>query len=190
MGKVKGKVEALLENGLKVSFGSGLLGYVHSDQLKDQMDFVEGYTVGSEIEARVLYITPTVNTIMLTLRDLKQKDMFKGLVAGQIIEGAIVEKALNNMLVLKLGAGQFGIVTVRNMKEGKEVVKNVKKKFKVGAKLSTRVMALDYCSGVAVCSLQASLLAGVQRMDAPDRRATHSHCQELGKCWAIGDSGP
>merc|ERR1711892_1205830 len=73
--------------------------------------------------------------------------------------------ALNNMLVLKLAAGQYGVVTVRNMKEGKEVVKNVKKRFKVGANLRARVLALDYCGGVAVCSLQASLLAGVQRLD-------------------------
>jgi len=163
--KVKAKVDGLLENGLKLSFGSGLVGYVHSDQLKDQDDFVEGYTVGSEVEARVLYITPTVNTIMLTLRELKQKDMFKDLTAGQLVEGATVEKVMNNMLVIKFPSGQFGIVTVRNMKEGKEVVKNVKKRFKVGAKLTARVLALDYCSGVAVCSLQASLLAGVQRMD-------------------------
>ena len=64
--KVKAKVDGLLENGLKVTFGSGLVGYVHSDQLKDQVDFVEGYAVGSEVDARVLYITPTVNTVMLT----------------------------------------------------------------------------------------------------------------------------
>jgi len=163
--KVKAKVDGLLENGLKVTFGSGLVGYVHSDQLKDQVDFVEGYTVGSEVDARVLYITPTVNTVMLTLRELRQKDMFKDLKAGQLVEGATVEKVMNNMLLLKIAPAQFGIVTVRNMKEGKEVVKNVKKRFKVGAKLTARVLALDYCSGVAVCSLQASLLAGVQRMD-------------------------
>jgi len=163
--KIRGKVEGLLGNGLKVSFGTGLVGYVHSDQLKDQVDFVEGYTVGSEVEARVLYIAPTINTVLLTLRDTRQKDLFKGLTAGQLVEGATVEKALNNMLVLKLAAGQYGVVTVRNMKEGKEVVKNVKKRFKVGANLRARVLALDYCGGVAVCSLQASLLAGVQRLD-------------------------
>jgi len=163
--KVKGKVEELLGNGLKLSIGAGLVGYVHSDQLKDQVDLVEGYTVGSEVEARVLYITPTVNTVMLTFRDLSQKDLFKGLVAGQLVEGATVEKALTNKLVLRLAPAQFGLVTIRNMKDGKEVVKNVKKRFKLGSKLTARVLALDYCSGVAVCSLQASLLSGVQRLD-------------------------
>jgi len=163
--KVKGKVEAVLGNGLKVTLGGGMVGYVHNDQLKDQMDFAEGYSLESEVEARVLYITPTINTVMLTFKDTRQKDMFKELQAGQLVEGAIVEKVQNNFLVLKLRPGQFGMVSARNMKEGKEVVKNPKKKFKVGSAVTARILALDYCGGVAICSLQKSLLAGVQRLD-------------------------
>jgi len=163
--KVKGKVEGILENGLKVKFGDGLLGYVHSDHLKDPADFVEAYDEGSEIEARLLYITPTVNTVMLTLREINNKEQFIGIKSGQLLEGATIEKVRNNRLTLNLGNGNFGFVSVRHMKEGKEVVKNVNKKFKVGEKLNTRILALDFCVGMAVCSIQASLLSGIQRID-------------------------
>ena len=45
------------------------------------------------------------------------------------------------------------------------MVKNVKKKFPIGSKVNARVLALDYCSGIAVCSLQKSLVSGVQHLD-------------------------
>ena len=51
------------------------------------------------------------------------------------------------------------------MSEGKEVGKNLKKKFPVGSVHSARVLGLDWSSGVAVCSLQKTLLAGVLRLE-------------------------
>ena len=53
---------------------------------------LEEFSVGTELEARVLYVSPTVNTIILTLRDVRMKDVFKGLNQGQLVEGAVVEK--------------------------------------------------------------------------------------------------
>ena len=43
--------------------------------------------------------------------------------------------------------------------------KNLKKKFPVGSVHSARVLGLDWSSGVAVCSLQKTLLAGVLRLE-------------------------
>ena len=48
------------------------------------------------------------------------------------------------------------------MREGREVVKNARKKFKEGAVVSTRVLGLDYCAGMAVCSLHKNLLSGIE----------------------------
>ena len=43
--------------------------------------------------------------------------------------------------------------------------KNLKKKFPVGSVHSARVLGLDWSGGVAVCSLQKTLLAGVLRLE-------------------------
>ena len=43
--------------------------------------------------------------------------------------------------------------------------RHVKKKFPVGCVHSARVLGLDWSGGVAVCSLQKTLLAGVLRLD-------------------------
>ena len=127
---------------------------------------LEEYEVGSELEARLLYILPTTNTIFLTLRNVRAKDVFKGLKSGQIVEKAVVERSTGHSVLLKLGAEDvYGIVNVRQLSEGREVVKNVKKKFPVGREVTARVLALDHSSGVAVCSLQKSLLTGVLSLD-------------------------
>ena len=159
---VKTKVEAVLSNGLKLSLPGGLVGYVHAVMLPDLMDLLEEYSPGTEVEARVMYLTPTVNTVMMTLRDIRRKNVFGDLSAGQLVEKAVIEKVHSSHLVLKLD-----VVSVRNIKEGKEVIKNVKKKFKEGSSMSTRILGLDYCSGVAVCSLHKAAVSGVQRIDQP-----------------------
>ena len=164
---VKTKVEAVLSNGLKLSLLGGLVGYVHADMLPDLMDLLEEYSPGTEVEARVMYLTPTVNTVMMTLRDVRRKNVFGDLSVGQLVEKAVIEKVHSSHLVLKLDSDQWGVVSVRNIKEGKEVIKNVKKKFKEGSTVSTRILGLDYCSGVAVCSLHKAAVSGVQRIDQP-----------------------
>ena len=132
--------------------------------LKDQMDLLADYSPGTELEARVLYITPTINTLILTLRDIRARDVFGELKVGNLVEKAVIERVNQHQLVLRLGQ-QWGVVSARNMKEGKEVVKNIKKKFPEGGEVSARVLGLDYCAGVAVCSLQRSQVSGVTRLE-------------------------
>ena len=163
--KVSVTVEKVLSNGLKITLAGGLTGYIHIDMLSDVEDILEDNTVGSSLEARVLYVTPTLNTVMLTLRDVRKRDQFSGLSAGQLVEKAVISKVQTSHLTLKLGEDQWGVVSVRNMKEGKEVIKNVKKRFKEGGTVSTRILGLDYCQGVAVCSLHKALVSGAQRLD-------------------------
>merc|ERR1712013_794053 len=84
---------------------------------------------------------------------------------GQVVEGATVENSTANSVLLNLGNEKFGLVNHRQLSEGKEVLKNVKKKFPIGTKVTARVLGLDFCSGVAVCSLQKSLVGGIQHME-------------------------
>jgi len=165
--QVKAKVDKVLSNGLKVTIGDGLSGYIHQDMLPNVGDMLEDYSPGAELDARVMYVTPTVNTIMLTLKDVRMKptDKFGSLRSGQLVENAIIERVHTSHLLLKLDSSHHGVVSVRNMKEGQEVIKDVKKKFKEGEKVTTRILGLDYCAGVAWCSLQRRNISGVQGLD-------------------------
>ena len=164
--KVKVTVDQKLDNGIKVAMKGGLVGYIHRDQLEEVGQDVEEIEAAAELDARLLYILPTVNTIFLTLRDVRgARKSVEGLKPGQVVEGATVENSTANSVLLNLGNEKFGLVNHRQLSEGKEVLKNVKKKFPVGTKVNARVLALDFCSGVAVCSLQKSLVSGVQHLD-------------------------
>merc|ERR1719430_2081740 len=164
--KVKVTVDQKLDNGIKVSMKGGLVGYIHRDQLEEVGQDIEEIEANAEVEARLLYILPTVNTIFMTLRDVRgARKSVEGLKPGQVVEGATIESSMANSVLLNLGNEKFGFVNHRQLSEGKEVVKNVKKKFPIGSKVNARVLALDYCSGIAVCSLQKSLVSGVQHLD-------------------------
>ena len=58
--RVLAKVEAQLSNGLKLSLEGGLTGYIHTQMLRDGLDMLADYSLGFEVEARVIYITPTL----------------------------------------------------------------------------------------------------------------------------------
>ena len=70
----------------------------------------------------------------------KHTDKFGSLRSGQLVENAIIERVHTSHLLLKLDSSHHGVVSVRNMKEGQEVIKDVKKKFKEGEKVTTRIL--------------------------------------------------
>ena len=92
--QVKATVDSVLSNGLKLNLSGGIVGYIHTDFLKDMDDVLEDYTAGAEVEARVLYLTPTVSTVMMTLKDVRAKNMFGGITAGQLVENAVIDKVI------------------------------------------------------------------------------------------------
>jgi len=167
--RINAKVEKTLDNGIKVSLGSGLSGYVHRDQLKSPIDHPDSYDVGSDLSVRVLYILPTINTILLTARDTKLtgkvQELFPEVSPGLVVRDATVVAVSKTSVTVQLNKQVLGVVAARHLSEGKEVGKNVKKKFPVGSVHSARVLGLDWSGGVAVCSLQKTLLAGVLRLD-------------------------
>ena len=76
---------------------------------------------------------------------------------------AQLETVNNNSVVVQLT--DDGSMSARDLREGKNLVKNVKKKFPVGSPHPCHVVGLDWVGGVAVCSLHKSLLSGVMRID-------------------------
>ena len=48
----------------------GVTGYSHFQMSRNGLDMLANYSLGFEVDVRVIYITPTVNTVILTLRDL------------------------------------------------------------------------------------------------------------------------
>ena len=156
-------VTAVLNNGLKVEMAGGLAGYVHRDHLPDMLDPLDSYKPDTSLDCRLLYVAPGLNTVLLTLRDIRSSSL-ASLQPGQLLSTATVDRVEQSRLVLGLGENLTGLVSVRHMKEGKEVVKNVKKKFQVGQEVAARVLALDHCTGTAVCSLQRGLVAGTARL--------------------------
>ena len=69
-------------------------GYVHRDQLKSPIDHPDSYDVGSDLSVRILYILPTINTILLTARDTKLtgkvQELFPVVSPGLVVRDATV----------------------------------------------------------------------------------------------------
>ena len=61
----------------------GVTGYSHSQMSRDRLGMLANYSLGFEVDVRVIYITPTVNTVILTLRDFRLPDVFGELVASR-----------------------------------------------------------------------------------------------------------
>ena len=61
--QVKAKVDKVLSNGLKVTIGDGLSGYIHQDMLPNVGDMLEDYSPGAELDARVMYVMSPVSDI-------------------------------------------------------------------------------------------------------------------------------
>ena len=78
---------------------------------------------------------------------------------------AQLETVNNNSVVVQLTDDVVGSMSARHLREGKNLGKNVKKKFPVGSAHPCHVVGLDWVGGVAVCSLHKSLLSGVMRID-------------------------
>ena len=112
---------------------------------------------------------PAINTVLLTAREVnmggKVEDVFPGVAPGLVVKDAKVVAVNNNSVVVQLTDDVVGSVSARHLSEGKNLVKNVKKKFPVGSAHPCHVVGLDWVGGVAVCSLHKSLLSGVMRID-------------------------
>ena len=67
--------------GLIFYLAGGVTGYSHSQMSRDGLDMLANYSLGFEVDVRVIYITPILNTVILTLRDFRLSDVVGELVA-------------------------------------------------------------------------------------------------------------
>ena len=70
-------------------------GYVHRDQLKSPINNPDSYDVGSDLSLGILYILPTINTILLTAKDTKLtgkvQELFPEVSPGLVVRDATVD---------------------------------------------------------------------------------------------------
>ena len=59
----------------------GVTGYSHFQMSRNGLDMLANYSLGFEVDVRVIYITPILNTVILTLRDFRLSDVVGELVA-------------------------------------------------------------------------------------------------------------
>lgn len=155
---VRAKMEKRLQNGFKVKLGGSLEGFVH-----DRHAPLDPPEEGEELDLRVLYILPTVNTIYLTAREhfrygAKMSSPFDTLEVGATVKEAEVLESSQNGLILNLADGVQGFVSARNVSENKEVPKDIKSKFPVGSKQSCRLVQYDYSDRLFICSMQKTVI--------------------------------
>jgi len=177
--KIKAKVsDGGVKQGIKVNLpNTDLVGYVHRDHFPSVDPDSAAPESGSEVEASVLYVLPTVNTVYLSLRpdvglgaDLALPDPFGSYKVGDLVEECEVVRSARNGILLRFPAkikkeedeekeeDNFGFVSLRNLSEGKDTVQDVRAEFPLGAKKSCRVFQYDYMDGLFICSMQKTML--------------------------------
>ena len=88
-----------------------------------------------------------------------------------MIEEAVVTQVAANHLILRLTAPDddnsslvYGYVPGRQTRDSAGEVGDLREKFKEGGKVKTKVVGLDYCGGVAVCTLQKAKMAATSTL--------------------------
>ncbi|XP_023328574.1 protein RRP5 homolog isoform X2 [Eurytemora carolleeae] len=161
-----GKVLSHLENGLKVGFGKDLVGYLHQNLLPSPVEDLKSIPLGSEIKVRLVYVVPTINTVILSARSVYPfKQPFQEIKTGTFISDAEILVVTSSYLLVQLSESCIGYVSARQARSTPEDKTNLKEKYKIGEKVKARVLGLDYYSEVAVCTLQKALLSGLSKID-------------------------
>jgi len=159
-------VSGHMDNGLKVSFGKDMVGYIHQDYLSSPAADVKEYAIGTEIRTRLVFVIPTLNTVLLSTKQVHPiTDVFQEVKTGSILSGVKIARVAYNRLILQLTESLFGYVSSRNAKEGADIIRDLTEKFKVGDSVKTRVVGLDRCAGLAICTLHKNLVSGAASID-------------------------
>ena len=150
--KIKAKVESNLKHGMMLKFGD-FHGYVNVNHCHEELE------IGQDVQARLLYMIPTVNQVYFGLQDSLDFDSTiesiseKEVKIGDLAKNCLVVEADQRGLVLKLNdQGCSGVVPMRQMSDPKAI------KLKLNTKVTVRVLQYDYFEEIFVCSMQKSLL--------------------------------
>ncbi len=146
-------------SGIRVSFGP-FAGYVHRDHFSEEVE------EDQELEATVLYVTPTVNTVHLSCkRHLKfgrapALGHLEEVPLSHIAKSAEVLHSSRSGLVVKLAEDSsipVGFVSARQVSDGD--IPDVKEKYPAGTSVTCRVIQFDHADAMYICSMQKSVLS-------------------------------
>ena len=157
---VKATVDKTIRNGIKVSFGNGLKGYVNANHLFNEF---EGIEEGSTMTLRVLYVVPTLNAIYLSFKKhltfgSNLENPFVAISVGASLKKVEIMRSGPQGLLLKLNDTEVGFVAPRQISDDISP-KEIKSKHPVGSSVSCRAIQFDYCEQAFVCSMRKDELS-------------------------------
>ncbi|ORX62966.1 TPR-like protein [Hesseltinella vesiculosa] len=160
-----------------------LLGFVHISQLADEQPSLlpqdsGPFAVGTTHRARVLGYKPLDGILSLTLKPSVLEDkylQFSDIVPGEIVQGTVHKFVANGMLV-KLSPRITGYVPLTFLSDA--TLTRPELKFKIGAKVKPRVMAVEADQRKVILTLKKSLVqsdlpALLNLDDVKPKMATH-----------------
>lgn len=169
------KVSKVLKNGLQGTvFGDNFIGYINEHQLgaseKRKFHQPKDFSVGTELQARILYVMPLTKLVYLTLNlqekfEVAQKNQ-KGeiiLPVGTIVDDAKVSHVGTGGIILKLNAGKSkGVISFRSIRV--DVKSNfdsdeILAKYYADSAHKVRIIHYDPIDMLYVCSVDKKVLS-------------------------------
>ncbi|GLJ04920.1 hypothetical protein SUGI_0006550 [Cryptomeria japonica] len=162
---VNARVQAILRNGLLLSFLTYFTGTVDIFHLQDPFPnskWQEKFSENARLKARILYVDPTTKAVGLTLNPhlIQNKAPPMGVKVGEIFEDARVVRVDRGIgLLLELPSKPAATPAyVKIYEVSDDNIQKLDKKFKEGVKVRTRVMGFRFTEGIAAATLKASVL--------------------------------
>lgn len=154
-------IARILKNGLEgLIFDGSLSAYANEVYLTNKTSLTDSQVIGKEVRARILYVMPLSNQIMVSLNCDEGKSRPK-IQFGTLIEDAKVIKQTTSGILLKLSGNEKGILP------RKSLIKNLKNNFDIDSALikyspnsqhAIRVMDFNPVENLYLCTNDGKLL--------------------------------
>ncbi|BDU49881.1 hypothetical protein HLVA_04500 [Haliovirga abyssi] len=142
---VKGNVKEILDFGIIVKIGN-LSGLVHFSEIswKKGMKFKEKYSVGDEIEVKIIDINRSKKNLKLSIKQLTTdpwENIEEKYPVGKEVEGT-VENIEKYGAFIEVEEGIEGLLHISDLSWGKKLG-NIEKFIKIGDKVTVKIIELD-----------------------------------------------
>lgn len=162
---VNARVQAILRNGLLLSFLTYFTGTVDIFHLQDPFpssNWKEKFPENARLKARILYVDPTTKAVGLTLNPhlIQNKVPPMAVKLGEIFDEAQVVRVDHAFGVLvELPSKPVPTPGFVNIKDASDDgLQKLEKRFKEGSKVRARVLGFRFTEGIALATLKASVL--------------------------------
>eukprot|EP01018_Ginkgo_biloba_P021204 Gb_10495 [translate_table: standard] len=162
---VNARVQAILQNGILLSFLTYFTGTVDIFQLQDPFpssNWQDKFSENARLKARILYVDPTTKAVGLSLNPhlIRNKAPPLGVKVGDIFEDSrVVRVDRGSGVFLEIPSKPIptpGYVNILDVSD--EHIQKLEKKFQKGSRVRARILGFRYIEGVALATLKTSLL--------------------------------